>query len=137
METSCKELIKRDKYILDRISAELGIDYDINLLMENNFISVFESYEEKRERLRIIGVMPQSFTSLEDKNKTKRVQIFSISKRKIKEKNFDIHTLRLKAKLYATVWKQLKLLKEIETTEGSINSIEQQLQKCKQKDNTK
>ena len=129
LDKPCKEIVKRDKYFLDKISNELGIDYDINILLDSNFISIFESYEEDRERLRILGVKPKSFSSLgEEKSKTTRVQIFSISKRKIKEQKLNLNLLRLKARLYTVIWKQLKLLKEVELTETSINTLKEQIQ---------
>jgi len=129
LDKPCKEIVKRDKYFLDKISNELGIDYDINTLLDSNFISIFESYEEDRERLRILGVKPKSFSSLgEEKSKTTRVQIFSISKRKIKEQKLNLNLLRLKARLYTVIWKQLKLLKEVELTETSINTLKEQIQ---------
>jgi len=137
LDKPCKDIITRDKYLLDDISNELGIEYDINMLLESNFISVFESFEENRERLRILGVKPKDFTSLNDKNKTTREQIFSISKKKIKEQKLNLNLLRLKARLYTVIWKQLKLLKEVELTENSINTLKQQIQEIQNTNDSK
>jgi len=137
LDKPCQDIITRDKYLLDNISNELGIEYDINLLIENNFISVFESFEENRERLRILGVKPKDFTSLNEKNKTTREQIFSISKKKIKEQKLNLNLLRLKARLYTVIWKQLKLLKEVELTENTINTLKQQIQEIENTNDSK
>ena len=137
IDKPCKDIITRDKYLLDDVSNEIGIEYDINMLLESNFISVFESFEENRERLRILGVKPKDFTSLNDKNKTTREQIFSISKKKIKEQKLNLNLLRLKARLYIVIWKQLKLLKEVEITENSINTLKQQIQEIQNTNDSK
>lgn len=113
----CKDIIKRNKRLLERLSNELDIDKDVNLLIED-YVSVFTSYEEDRQRLRIIGVEKKDFNPTD--KKTKRETLAFIGKRLLKKTNVDMESMRLKADLFCKLWQQTNNLATIETQEESI-----------------
>lgn len=121
----CNHIIKRNKNLLDQLSKEFEIEKDVNLLLQD-FLSIFTSYEQDRERLRIIGVIKKDFNPT-DKKTTKRETLAFIGKRTLKKKKIDMETMKLKAELFCKLWQQTNNLSTIEQQEENIQNYDKKL----------
>ena len=128
----CNYIIKRNKNLLEQLSKELEIEKDVNLLLQD-YVSVFTSYEQDRERLRIIGVVKKDFNPT-DKNMTKREILIFIGKRTLKKRKVDMKVMRLKAELFCKLWQQTNNLSTIEQQEENIQSYSKELKEKMGKD---
>lgn len=128
----CNYIIKRNKNLLEQLSKELEIEKDVNLLLQD-YVSVFTSYEQDRERLRIIGVVKKDFNPT-DKKTTKREILIFIGKRTLKKRKVDMKVMRLKAELFCKLWQQTNNLSTIEQQEENIQSYSKELKEKMGKD---
>lgn len=121
----CNNIIKRNKQLLECLSTEFGIEKGINILLED-YVSIFTSYEEDRQRLRIIGVEKKDFSAT--KKKSKRKTLAFIGKRLLKKINIDMESMRLKADLFCKLWQQTNNLATIEIQEETIKNYNKKLE---------
>jgi hypothetical protein len=121
----CDSIIKRNKTVLEQLCIEFEIEEDINLLLQN-YVSVFTSYEQDRERLRIIGVVKKNFNPA-DKKSTKRKTLAFIGKKTLKKLKVDMEVMRLKAELLCKLWQQTNNLSTIEQQEENIQNYSKKL----------
>jgi len=125
----CKDIIRRNNDLLQRLAYDFQIEIDTEDLLEQ-YASVFTSYEEKRERLRIIAVKKDinETTSKEKKNK-KRETLVLIGKRSLKKVVIDMETAKLKAELFCKLWQQVKNVNIVQEQEELIQSNISKLEK--------
>ena len=114
---------RRNNYLLQRLSNDLHIDIAIEDLLER-YASIFTSYEEDRERLRIIAVKKDknSADSEDKKNKSKRETLALIGKRVLKKIAIDMETAKLKAELFCKLWQQVKNVNLVQEQEELIQN---------------
>jgi len=118
----CKDIIRRNNYLLQRLAYDFQIEMDIEDLLEQ-YASVFTSHEEERERLRIIAVKKDKneSTSKEKKSK-KRETLVLIGKRSLKKVATDMETAKLKAELFCKLWQQIKNVNIVQEQEELIQN---------------
>ena len=116
-----RDIISRNYEVLQRLSYDLKIDIDIEELL-SKYVSIFTSYEEDRERLRIIGVKKDKGEPFQQSKKTKFVRdtLILIGKRLLKKVGTDMETIKLKAELFCKLWQQVKNVKNIQEQEELI-----------------
>ena len=124
----CNDIKRRNDYLLQQLTNELQIKIDNEDLLQQ-YASIFTSYEESRERIRIIAVKKDKNSVKEENNKKKRETIVLIGKRVLKKSNIDMDTAKLKAELFCKLWQQIKHINTVQEQEEliqkNINKLEE------------
>jgi len=123
---NCSEIKMRNNVLLQELAIDLQIEADIEDLLQQ-YTSIFTSFEEDRERLRVIAVRKDK---TEEKKSVVRETLVLIGKRVLKKMPIDMETAKLKAEIFCKLWQQVKNINNIKEQE---KFIQKNLNKLKDK----
>lgn len=106
-------VLDRDIELINVLIKEFNIEYELDFMLDN-FKSMFLSIEKNRTRVIAVEKI--------DEKKTKRVQVKTISSKLENRKNL---TFRLS--VFVSLFRQIKLMKEVEEIEEGLKLVNQQL----------